>query len=77
MALSPFLLVLITAKPDRMVGHHALTLQMTMTSPLIGHLMDLPLIPKELLLLHVANIFGFNPTSIRSVTTKLRYNIQI
>ena len=41
--------VLITATPDRMVDHHALTLQMTMTSPLIGHLRALSLIPKDLL----------------------------
>ena len=49
MVLSPLLPVLITAKPDRMVDHHALTLQKTMMSPLIGHLMALSLIPKELL----------------------------
>ena len=38
-----------TAKPDRMVEDHELALQMTMTSPLIGHLTALPLIRKELL----------------------------
>ena len=48
MALSPVLPVLMTAKPERMVDDHELALQMTMTSPLIGHLTALPLIPKEL-----------------------------
>ena len=49
MVLPLLLPVLITAKPDRVVDHHALTLQMTMTSPLDGHLAALHFIPKELL----------------------------
>ena len=49
MALSTLLQVLITAKPETTADQYALTLQMTMKSPLIGHLMALPLILKELL----------------------------
>ena len=66
-----------------MVDHHSLTLQITMASPLMAHLMALPSILEELLIKmqiktlllyfgHVANIFDFNPTSTRYITTKLK-----
>ena len=62
-----------------MVDHQSLTLQMTMASPLMAHLMALPSILKELLIKtlllyfgHVANIFDFNPSSTRYITTKLK-----